>query len=407
MTAKKFLPFAILLISISTVTQWCDLPIGNTATWWMLDAIILLCLYKLGKPVKRIVPIYLFQVCVFISFVYGALFQTENYWDWKLLISNMMIFSLPLTVYAFDDLSLLRMSLSFWFRYAWIVLVILMPFLHSDAFGRFLCPYTLLALFFPLLDKKRICFVLIAYIITLTLGSASRSDMLKFTICLAMGFLMLKPIFKPWILRLFRPIVIALWITPVVFFILGATGTFNIFNIEEELGLEGKYQMKADGTDGEEISALADTRTFLYVEEINSAIEHDYVIQGRSMARGYDSAWFGAGIDKAKGIKRGERDACETSILNIFNYFGLIGVFLYFVIFVGASYLAVFKSENIYIPVVGLYVAFRWLFGWIEDFSNFDLNYMLLWLMIGMCYSSQFRGMTNGDIKLWISRIIK
>lgn len=402
MTANKFLPFAMLLISVATVTQWCDIPIGNTTVWWVLDAFVLVCLYRLGKPAQRIIPIFLFQLCVFVSFIYGAVFQAENYWDWKLLIRNAMVFSLPMVVYAFDDISLLRSSLRFWYCYAWILLLVLAPFLRSDAFGRFLCPYTLLALFFPLLDKRNMIIVFAAYIITITLGSASRSDMLKFSLCVLLGIIILSPLIKSLILKLSRPIVFVLWIAPVFFFILGATGTFNIFNIEEELGLEGKYQMKS----GEyEISALTDTRTFLYVEEINSAINNDYVICGRSMARGYDSIWFGEWADAAKGIKRGERDGCETSILNIFNYFGLIGVFLYFVIFATASYLAVAKSKNSYIPIIGIYVAFRWLFGWIEDFSRFDLNYFLIWIMIGICYSDKIRNMTDVEFKRWIKSV--
>lgn len=404
MTAKKFLPFAMLLISVATITQWCELPIGNTTVWWILDALVLNCLYQLGKPSKRIIPIFLFQICVFISFLYGAIFQAEIYWDWKLLINNAMVFSLPLVVYAFDEISILCASLNFWLRYAWIILLVLLPFLGSDAYGRFLCPYTLLALFFPLLNTKGKIAVLGAYIITMILGSESRSDTLKFTVCLFIGLAMMFQALKSLILRFSRPIAITLWITPVVFFVLGATETFNIFNIEEELGIEDRYKMQEGD---KEISALADTRTLLYVEEINSAINHNYVIHGRSMARGHDSILFGEEIDKAKGVKRGERDSCETSILNIFNYFGLIGVFLYFVIFASASYLAVSKSMNTYIPIVGIYVSFRWLFAWVEDFSRFDLNYLLLWIMIGMCFSSRLRNMTDIEIGKWIKSIIR
>ncbi len=48
--------------------------------------------------------------------------------------------------------------------------------------------------------------------------------------------------------------------------------------------------MKNDA--GEEYSALVDTRTFLYAEEIQSAIKNNYIIIGRSIARGYDSLFF-------------------------------------------------------------------------------------------------------------------
>ena len=90
--------------------------------------------------------------------------------------------------------------------------------------------------------------------------------------------------------------------------------------------------------------------------------------------------------DQTGWTERMERQSCEVSILNIFNYFGLIGVTLYCFIFLQASFLAIYKSRNRIIPVIGLYISFRWLFAFIEDFSRFDLNYMFLWLMIGMCY---------------------
>ena len=83
---------------------------------------------------------------------------------------------------------------------------------------------------------------------------------------------------------------------PFIFFTLGVTNTFNIFKIEEELGLEDKYTLA--NSKGTEYSALIDTRTFLYAEEISSAINNNYVILGRSIARGYDSAAFGKGADK-------------------------------------------------------------------------------------------------------------
>lgn len=115
---------------------------------------------------------------------------------------------------------------------------------------------------------------------------------------------------------------------PFIFFALGATGIFNVFNADEELGINGKYSMNTSDT--EDVSALIDTRTFLYVEEINSAIKNNYVILGNSIARGYDSAFFGHSIDLDLKTNRGERQSCEVSILNVFNYFGLVGCIIYF-----------------------------------------------------------------------------
>ena len=196
-----------------------------------------------------------------------------------------------------------------------------------------------------------------------------------------------------------------LMIIPIILFTLGATGVFNIFKIEEELNLKDTYTMTSEY--GNEYSALVDTRTGLYVEEIESAINNDYVIYGRSIARGYDSQLFGESINELTQTQRGERGSCETSILNIFNYFGLIGIFIYMFIFWKAAYLAISHSNNSFLPVIGIYVAFRWLFAWIEDFSRFDLNYMFLWILIGICYSPIYRKMTNQEFKQLFNLILK
>lgn len=400
---SNILPYTILLISISSVLQWCSLPIGNTFLWWSLQGGILGIFFYLS--IKRyIVPsIKWFLYYLIFSAIYGAVFMTENYWDWKLLVNNLMVFSLPIAAYVYANPIVLTKTLRVWIKYAWIILLILAPFLTSDAYGRFLVPFSFLSLFLPLLNRKYIVLTVVAYIITLILGFESRSDTLKFSVTILLGLFCYGGFVKKYLV-LTKIVFALLFVSPIVFFILGATGTFNIFKIEDELGLKDKFLMKSNNP-SKEISALADTRTFLYVEEISSAIKNKYVVQGRSIARGYDSMSFGKSIDKALGIQRGERQMSETSILNIFNYFGIIGVVSYFCIFLMASYRAIFQSRNQYLPIVGLYVAFRWLFAWIEDFSRFDLNYLFLWIMIGICYSPFFRSMNDKSFKLWFKTI--
>ena len=400
---SNILPYTILLISISSVLQWCSLPIGNTFLWWSLQGGILGIFFYLSIKHYIVPSIKWFLYYLIFSAIYGAVFMTENYWDWKLLVNNLMVFSLPIAAYVYANPIVLTKTLRVWIKYAWIILLILAPFLTSDAYGRFLVPFTFLSLFLPLLNRKYITLTVFAYIITLILGFESRSDTLKFSVTILLGLFCYLGFVKKYIV-LTKIVFTLLFVSPIIFFILGATGTFNIFKIEDELGLKDKFLMKSNNP-SKKISTLADTRTFLYVEEISSAIKNKYVVQGRSIARGYDSMSFGKSIDKALGIQRGERQMSETSILNIFNYFGIIGVVSYFCIFLMASYRAIFQSRNQYLPIVGLYVAFRWLFAWIEDFSRFDLNYLFLWIMIGICYSPFFRSMNDKSFKLWFKTI--
>ena len=104
---------------------------------------------------------------------------------------------------------------------------------------------------------------------------------------------------------------------------------------------------------------------------------------------------------------RGERLGSEVSILNVFTWTGLIGVVLYFLIFYQASYLAINQSNNIFSQLLGLFIAFRWAYAWVEDFNNFNLFYFMLWLMIGLCFSIAFRKMSNSEVERWIRSVFQ
>lgn len=397
------------MMGVSSILQWCELPIDNTAVWWSLRAIFLIFFmahfmkYRKESPH---VPILLFLIYVAISSIAGAIFKTENYWDWKLLVNNFMIFMLPFAAYSVNEERLVAKGINYWLQWAWIPLFLLWPFLGSDAFGRYLVPFTFLAIMLPMLNKKWLIALGIAYLITIVYGFESRADVIKFSVCILLGLCLWLPYLNKWLQKLIKPTMWAFLFAPFLFLGLAASGTFNIFEIEQELGLENKYMMETSLEDRDEVSALADTRTFLYVEEIESAVKNNYYIWGNTPARGYESLFFGEEVDEDLGVKRGERGSCEVSILNVFNYFGLVGCLLYFIVFITASYKAVYKSENRHIQVIGLYVAFRWLFGFIEDFSHFDLNMMFLWFMIGMCFSERFRQRTDEEFELWFLFIL-
>lgn len=399
------LPYVILAISISSINVVSDLSIGNTILWWCIYALIYIVFIKTyttrGYKKMPNLCVKLFLLWVFCSAVYGAVFMTRSYWDWKLLVSNVMVFSLPIAIYIYNDPQVLTKTLKIWFRYAIVIYIFLIPFLYEDAHGRYLVPFTLLALCFFSLNLKYKILVVICYVWIVIMGIDDRSNTLKFTVCLLLSLLyLIKNLkIKDFIFKSFH---IFLLITPIILFVLASVGIFNIFKIDDIMSTNS-YTIKNSQT-GSEYSIADDTRTFLYEEEIRSAIKNDYVWFGHSLARGYDSYVFGW-EDRNLDRLNGERQQCEASILNIFNYFGIIGVLLYLWIFIKSSYLAIYKSKNIYIQIVGLYIAFRWLIAWIEDFSNVDLNYLFLWILVAMCFSPAFRSMTDMDFKKWLKSI--
>ncbi|MPN16005.1 hypothetical protein SDC9_163342 [bioreactor metagenome] len=190
---------------------------------------------------------------------------------------------------------------------------------------------------------------------------------------------------------------------PIVLFGLGVSGIFNVFDMDSYI--KGDFTISGAGMDGSRVeeSVTVDTRTFLYEEVLLSAINNNYWLWGRTPARGNDSYSFGAWAHEYTG--RYERVANEIGLANVFTWTGIVGVILYLFIFFKASYLAVNKSRNIYTKMLGIYIAFRWMYAWVEDINNFSLNYFMLWMVIGLCFSYTFREMTNKEVVVWVRGI--
>lgn len=379
---------------------------NNTFCWWLLQALILYNFYKLRDlSIKEKILSFFFFYVVF-SFLYG-LYMAENYWHYKYLVRNFMIYLLPLSIYVFVDPVHTQAVLKVWFKKAIILLICLSPSIYSDAWGNYLTPFCLLALFYHLLPNKWKFITIIAFIITFSLGWASRSCTIRFAIAFFIGLLYIWKRSRYILLKHVKKICFIFFFLPVVFFVLAITDTFNILNIDEELGLSQKYEIFQSDKEANG-SALSDTRTILYTEVLNSALQNNYIIQGHSLARGYDSIIFGDAVNEAMGNQlRGERSACETCILNIFTYMGVIGVILYMLIFYKSIFLAIYKSNNYYIKVIALYVLFRWIYSWIEELAFFNITYLMLWIMVAMCFSPYFRMMTNDEFKEWFKSILK
>jgi len=316
-----------------------------------------------------------------------------------------MVLLLPLSIYISTNKEIVQKLINIWITYALPAFFLFLPFFKfGDAIGRYLIPVSFLLLFLPILSLKWKITTL-AFTLFVLLGDlGARSNVIKFGVPLILGTFYYFRFFIS--VRLFEISRLVFILIPIILFLLGLSGTFNVFKMNEYI--TGNYTTKTviDGRINEE-SLTVDTRTPIFKEVISSAIKHDYIWLGRSPARGNESASFGLYALEELHTGKMERFSNEVSILNIFTWTGLIGVILYFLLFYWASYLAIKKSNNFFIRIVGLCVAFRWTYAWVEDFSNFDLSYFFLWIMIGMCFSRSFREMTDKEMKLWIKGIFE
>jgi hypothetical protein len=413
MKSNKVFPFLIGILTFFSVDQWSKFVIGNTVTTWLLYFCIYLCVFFIYKNqyVKCIsvenrkdtfLKIYLLWILICII---RGIFVAENYWEYKQLVEGSVALLLPTLIYTFTLPNVVRTVLHFWLMYILPFFVIYAGFfIVPDSYHFFLGPVLLLGCFLPIIKGKWKLMIFLLLIIMLVGDIGARSQIIKAAACLmiSVAYVLSKFISK----KLFGLAFALCFISPIVIMALAFTGTFNIFNMDDYVG--SKYQTKsANGS-----AVTDDTRSFIYVEVISSAIQHNYVIQGRTPARGNDTEAFYNIADnlqsthKVKNIKH-ERPANELVHTNVFTWTGLIGCMLYSILYFISSYRAVYRSKNIYIKLLGLFVAFRWAYGWVEDFNRLDIMNVSLWMMIAMCYSNIFRDMSDMEFKTWVRSVFK
>lgn len=393
----------ILLITISTGLSWSVVSVNLTFFNWLINFITVVTLFQYRRISShhKFIDVYIFWLL--ISVIRGA-YIAENYWEWKQLIIGMFSLSLPLFVYAFNKPEVVSSVLKYWFKYAIPLFILYIFILSSGAYHFYLGPIFIIGCFIPIIPKKWKFIIGGLLLIMLFINLGARSQVIKSAIVLLIALgVGIRNYISTKLLKLIHTFC---YILPIILLYLGISGTFNIF--QDLSSHEGKYvEKKVVNGKVQEDDLAADTRTFIYVEVIESALKHNYVIWGRTPARGNDSVAFGE--YNAEELKTGkyERHSNELCHTNVFTWLGLIGLVLYSLIYLRSSYLAVYKSNNIYIKYLGCFIAFRWAYAWIEDFNRFDIMNISLWMMIAMGMSVKFRSMSNVQFKLFISSIFK
>lgn len=409
----KQLPALILLLTLLSVTQWLKITIANTFIAWFIYAWIIWIFVKYARSkytvshiditYKKLLIVYFVWIAICILRGVVMCLEMGNYWIWKQLFAGTFALLLPTCIYVFSESDITQHVTRIWFKYALWIFLLITPFLPVDAYHFYLGPVILMGCFIPLLPKKWKIIVGVLVFVMLVGEFGARSQIIKAFVASVIS-----------VMCLFRRLIsdkmirIGHWtcyIMAIALLVLGISGRFNVFQDINESS-QGKYtgtKMK----DGQQVTEdyTTDTRTFIYVEVIESALDHNYVIWGRTPARGNDSSFFGDYM--AEELKTGlyERHSNELVHTNVFTWAGIIGVILYALLYLRASWLAVYRSKNYYIKLLGVFVAFRWMYGWVEDFNRFDIMNISLWMMIAICCSTMFREMSDTDFEQWIKGV--
>ncbi|MGY6648828.1 hypothetical protein [Wenyingzhuangia sp. IMCC45574] len=400
------LPALIVLITITSVNDWSKLKVNTVIVWFIYIITIVVVLWYKWKFFKKndsFSILRLYFLWVFIGIIRGV-GVVNGYWEWKQFFSGVFALCLPVFIYVFSVPWLLSNTLKIWLKYGLILFYFVYSWLaHKGVYQFFLGPVFIIACFLPIVPTRKWKVILFFTLLLLVVsGIDARSQVIKPLVALLVsaGYIWSRYISE-------KVLKLAFWLlvfTPIILLYLGISGQFNIFR---DIGSDKRNYMGGDNTERRlDINdATIDTRTFIYEEVILSAIEHDYWLIGRTPARGNDSKIFGKEQARVLGTSKFERHKNEVCFPNIFTWLGLVGVILYCAIYLKSAYLAVYRSNSLFLKLAGVFVAFHFTFGWVEDINNFDILSISIWMMIAMGISSDFRNMTDAEFKKWFQTI--
>lgn len=139
-----------------------------------------------------------------------------------------------------------------------------------------------------------------------------------------------------------------------------------------------------------------DTRTGVEVCLYDDLTTKDWIF-----GKGMSGQYYCPGIDD--GVFNDYRNMIETDYLNIILKGGIISLALLLLITIPAAILGIFYSKNLISKAAGI-----WIFLWVTDLyptvvTTFALQYVLVWIAVGICYSREIRNMAEEEVKELLS----
>ncbi len=323
-----------------------------------------------------------------INFIRG-LFLAKYYWDYKFLFFSALTFSLiSLVFFIGNNVQKAFIVFKFVLKYLFPFGFLLIPLTfvtNEELYSRIMINISLFILFIPFVKFKHKILIVLVTVTSILLIISFRSNLIK----IAFSVLLLFVYYFNINYRLIRILNLSLFIIPLILLSTAIFGTFNIFT---DISDSKEFDLQTNAS-GETLGT--DSRTFLYVEVLQSINKSGNYIFGSGMAEGYESIV----IEVSNGTYNNKRYSCEVGILNILMQSGLIGVLIYFLVLFKVSLIAINQSSNMLSKILGLYIAFRWFLFFIEEMTQYDLNFYFFWLAIGLVSSNEFRAMDDKQIK--------
>ena len=399
-----FLADCICVMVEQSSFQWLKLPYFIPLFIQILLAIFSFCYLFQHRNNLKLCYLTPIVVLILVSIgIFRGMFSVEGYWGYKGWLQCSLSALTFVLLFPLGNPSISGKVFQSWNQYMFPAFLLLGTWTMLPTSYVFQVPFTYnfyILLFSITINNRKARFIIICGLICTLIGYENRSGVLK----TLMGIFLCATLWLPSIWRKITNVTLhfAFYLIPIVLLILGLTGTFNIF---QDLSSEESTEitMRFSGNDDEGVvlkeDLTADTRTALYEEVIASAIMGDYVLFGNTIGRGntHNGEW----AQDIEGYDDSERLMNEAMMLNIFTWMGIIGIILYSLMYLQASCLGLFRSNNSYVPVIACAVAFHWAMSWMEEPTQFKPMDFSFFILLGICCSPRFRKMSDSDFRLW------
>jgi len=271
------------------------------------------------------------------------------------------------------------------------LLILLIPNIdgswNDELYSRLMVPVTFLIIFIPYFSKINNLVIFSVSILSIIYHLPFRTNIIR--IAYSYFLLISYYFFNTKIFNLISKITyFVLIIIPISYILFYFIFGFNLFN---EFNKLGEYEVqKSNGYE----NLTADSRTFLYKEVFLNFRDNSSMFFGKGLNGSYNSIAFKYG----EGFVSGKRYNVEIGFLNQYVHNGLIGLFLLIILILQVSYLAIFRSSNKFSKMLGLFLIFRYVYGFVEEMNNFDLNFLYFWLSVGLASSQKLRNFTDEQL---------
>ena len=141
---------------------------------------------------------------------------------------------------------------------------------------------------------------------------------------------------------------------------------------------------------------LEDTRS-----NVEMCFYRDMTTQDWLIGKGLLGEYYCPGIDQDN--RTGFRSVIETDYLQTILKGGIISLGLMLLILVPAAILGIFASKNLLAKAAGIWIVLALFNMYPSSVNTFTLNYLIVWIAIGICYSRTIRTLPDEVLKLYFN----